>query len=146
MPAFATAQEAKEFLIGRIVEEAQREGVPLSEVERKMLFSYETGWTLPDIAAIKEAFDRDCDQAEYERKIAKLIRNARAYRSARDSSEAQAWSNAIRTLSSEDHYLLAMIGKAIVSAQPRGDLLGLLVTALAIVIVVLGILLFLSGR
>ena len=43
------AQRAKEFLISQIVEEAQRENVPLSEVERKMLYFTETEETLPDI-------------------------------------------------------------------------------------------------
>jgi len=50
MTRFTSAREAKEFLVAKIAEEAQREGVPLSEVERKMLCFSETGWTLPDIA------------------------------------------------------------------------------------------------
>jgi hypothetical protein len=37
MNAFQSGREAKEFLISRIVAEAQRENVLLSEVERKML-------------------------------------------------------------------------------------------------------------
>jgi hypothetical protein len=49
MKAFHSGREAKEFLISRIVEEAQRENIPLSEIERKMLYFTESGWTLPDI-------------------------------------------------------------------------------------------------
>ena len=67
---FANAREAKEFLVTRIVAEAQRESVSLSEVERKMLYFSETGWTLPDIMVVSDAFDRDYDQAKYEEKIA----------------------------------------------------------------------------
>jgi hypothetical protein len=37
MRAFHSGREAKEFLISKIVAEAQSENVPLSEVERKML-------------------------------------------------------------------------------------------------------------
>jgi hypothetical protein len=66
---------AKEFLVGRIAAEAAREGAPLSEVERKMLYFSETGWTLPDMMQVNEEFDRNYDQNEYEQKIAGLIRN-----------------------------------------------------------------------
>jgi hypothetical protein len=50
---FHSAREAKEFLISRIVEEARRENIPLSEVERKMLYFSETDWTLPDIMQVQ---------------------------------------------------------------------------------------------
>jgi hypothetical protein len=73
VPTFASAREAKEFLVEKIVDEAEREGVPLSEVERKMLYFSETGWTLPDIWEVNAAFDRDYDAAAYEDKIAGLI-------------------------------------------------------------------------
>ncbi len=55
---FDTARDAKEFLVSRIVTEAQREGIPLSEVEREMLYFSETASTLPDIAEVNAAFDR----------------------------------------------------------------------------------------
>ncbi len=76
MKAFHSGQEAKEFLIAKIVAEAQRDNIPLSEVERKMLYFTETGWTLPDIMKVSEDFDRDYDQDEYEQKIAKLVARA----------------------------------------------------------------------
>ena len=76
MKAFHSGREAKEFLVSQIVEEAQRENIPLSEVERKMLYFTESGWTLPDIMKVSEDFDRENDQAEYERKIAKLVTKA----------------------------------------------------------------------
>lgn len=43
MMAFHNAREAKEFLISKIVAEAQLEGIPLSEIERKMLYFSESG-------------------------------------------------------------------------------------------------------
>ncbi len=72
MQAFHSGREAKEFLISRILAEAQREEVPLSEVERKMLYFTESGWTLPDMAAVSEEFDSEYDQSKYEKKIASL--------------------------------------------------------------------------
>lgn len=76
MKAFHSGREAKEFLISQIVEEAQRENIPLSEIERKMLYFTESGWTLPDIMKVNEDFDREYDQDDYEYKIAKLITKA----------------------------------------------------------------------
>src|SRR5690349_23643303 len=69
MTAVGDAREAKEFLISKIVAEAQREKAPLSEIERKMLYFTESGWTLPDIMQVSEQFDREYDQDEYEKKI-----------------------------------------------------------------------------
>ena len=77
MSRFADAHEAKEFLVARIVGEAQRERVPLSEVERKMLYFSETDWTMPDIAQVGDQFEREYNREEYEKKITRLIRNAR---------------------------------------------------------------------
>src|SRR5579863_8531432 len=84
MNPFHSGREAKEFLVSRIVAEAQRENVPLSEIERKMLYFTESGWTLPDIASVGEEFDREYDQDQYEKKIARLIR--KAYKHARRES------------------------------------------------------------
>ena len=74
MARFETERAAKEYLIERIVAEAKRGGVPLTEVERKMLYFTESGWTLPNILEVNAAFERDYDDDEYERKIAELAR------------------------------------------------------------------------
>ncbi len=69
MKEFHSGREAKEFLISRIVLEAQRENIPLSEVERKMLYFTESGWTLPDMTAVSEDFDRDYSRKNMKRKL-----------------------------------------------------------------------------
>jgi hypothetical protein len=134
MQTFASAWDAKEFLAGKIVTEAQREGVSLSEVERKMLYFSETAWTLPDIAEVHEAFNREYDQAEYEKKITQLLRNFRAHARTHDRDAFDACTEAVRRLGQEDHYLLVMTGAAGLSGRPRGDFLKLLAIALAIVL------------
>ena len=55
------AQEAKEYLIAQIVEEAQRENVELSELERKMLYFTESQETLPDILEVNDQFEQEYD-------------------------------------------------------------------------------------
>ena len=143
MQAFNSAREAKEFLISRIIEEAQRENVPLSEVERKMLYFSESGWTLPDMTTVYEDFDREYDQNKYEKKIAKLIRKAAKRDRKESSDEYDVWWAAVRVLRREDHYILVMIG--IAGLRPAGDQLRLFGTALFIVTCLL-LVIFLSAK
>ena len=132
MRAFHSGREAKEFLISRIVAEAQRENVPLSEVERKMLYFTESGWTLPDMTTVSEEFDREYDQNKYEKKIARLISKADGHTRKESHEEYDSWWAAIRFLRKEDHYILVMI--RIAGLRPAGDQLKLFGTALAVVI------------
>ena len=141
MTAFHSAREAKEFLISQIVEEAQRENISLSEVERKMLYFTESGWTLPDIMNVNEDFDREYDQDEYEHKIAKLVTKADKRIRKGVHGDYDKWWAAIRFLEREDHYILVMIRLA--GLRPRGDQLRLLTTGLGIVTLIL-IAIFLS--
>jgi hypothetical protein len=129
--AFHSGREAKEFLISEIVAEAQRENVPLSEVERKMLYFTESGWTLPDIMQVNEDFDREYDQGKYEHKIAKLVKKADKRIRSGSRDDYDRWWAAIRSLQKEDHYLSVMIRLA--GLRPRGDQFRLFVTALGIV-------------
>lgn len=135
MKAFHSGREAKEFLVSNIVAEAQREDIPLSEVERKMLYFTESGWNLPDIMQVNEDFDRDYDQHEYERKIANLVRNVDRKIKKDSPKEYDKWWAAIRFLQREDHYISVMIRLA--GLRPREDQLRLFVTALGIVALIL---------
>jgi hypothetical protein len=133
---FATARDAKEFLVARIVSEAAREGVPLSETERKMLYFSETAWTLPDMMEVNDAFDREYDQAEYEEKIGALARNFRDWAMETEPSELEAWDEAVRALSAEDHYLLVLLNAKKRSKDSRlVDRLKLIGLAFLIVVV-----------
>ncbi len=109
------AQQAKDFLISQIVEEAERENVPLSEVERKMLYFTETEETLPDIYEVNAQFESEYDDSEYEKKIAGLLRNA-FRRNRKESVEGERrWKQAIADLRKEDHYLLVMVDQSLES-------------------------------
>jgi hypothetical protein len=109
---FATVRDAKEFLVSKIVKEAQREGVPLSEIERKMLYFSETAWTLPDIADVNDAFERDYEQAKYEEKIGTLVHGFCADSRKNNRDDFNAWTEAVHTIHREDHYLLVLISAA----------------------------------
>jgi predicted dithiol-disulfide oxidoreductase (DUF899 family) len=74
-----------------------------------MLYFSESGWTLPDIDEVSEAFDRDYDQTLYEQKIANLAGNFRAKARKDNRDEFETWNEALRVLRHEDHYLLVLI-------------------------------------
>jgi len=114
----ARAQRAKEFLISQIVEQAQRDNVPLSEVERKMLYFTESEETLPDMLEVNEQFEKEYNTAKYEKKIAGLLRNA-FRRNREESTESESrWNKAVADLRKGDHYLLVMLDQ---SLQPESD-------------------------
>jgi hypothetical protein len=149
---FHSQKQAKEYLIGRIVAEAGREGIVLSEVERKMLYFSETDWTLPGILDVNAEFERDYDNEEYEEKIDALVRDLQASATA---EEHETWNDAVQKLGEGDHYLLFLIdgtgasggipdklGPWLPSAKapktrPRGDLPRLILIAILACLVAL---------
>jgi len=134
-------REAKVFLASRIAEEADREGIPLTEIERKMLYFSETGWTLPDMVGVKAAFDRDYDRGLFESRMKRLVRRARSRLMGGDKAEYERWQVAIEELRGQDHYVLTLIA----AAPPTGEVTRLVITALVIIGVIL-VALFLVSR
>lgn len=107
MSATISERDAKEFLVSQIVGEAERQGHPLSDLERKMLYFSESGWTIPDALDVSAAFDREYDTDQYEQKIASLVQAARM----RATGETAArWTSAIDKLAEGDHYISIMLG------------------------------------
>lgn len=142
MPSLADSREAKQYLERRITEQAKRDGVPLSETERKMLYFSEMYWTLPGMMEVSAEFDREYDQDEYERKIAAIVGNI--YRElAQDEAADRDWENAITILSKEDHYILVLIGLADAknpnAPRPPGGFARLVLTALVVVAILLAV-------
>jgi hypothetical protein len=116
MSATITERDAKEFLVSQIAGEAERQGQPLSDLERKMLYFSESGWTIPDALEVSDAFDREYDSDEYEKKIASLVQTARK----RATGETAArWTSAIDKLAEGDHYISIMLGDVRPREQAR---------------------------
>jgi hypothetical protein len=107
--SFASSMEAKEYLASRIVGEAKRRHVGLSELERKMLFFSEGYPTLPDMMEVNEEFEAQYNNEKYEKKIRKLSRKAFEHDREESPESIQLWREAIQVLKKEDHYLLAML-------------------------------------
>jgi len=131
------AQQAKEFVIAQVVEQAKRENVPLSEIERRMLYFTESYDPPPDIVETNDEFERDYDSADYEKKIADLLRNARERNKKESPEAATRWKQAVKDLSREDHYLLVMLDQSATSSGGFEDLYW--VFGIALIVIVLGL-------
>jgi hypothetical protein len=119
MHRFSNDREALDFIASQIADQAQRDAVPLSEVERKMLYFSETASTLPDILEVSDEFDRDYDQGAYEKKISQLIKKAVSSARKQQDQRFKEWAEAIRLLSKEDRFLLVMVRQARLGAAFR---------------------------
>lgn len=70
------SQAAKQFLLDRLLEQSQRDGVELSDIEKRMfLFSESSGET--DWEA-NQRFEAEYNDTQYEAKIAKFLRHSYA--------------------------------------------------------------------
>jgi hypothetical protein len=101
-------REAKDFLVQQTAEQAQLEGVPLSELEKRMMYFTESGYVPEDTIALNEEFEAKYDTQEYEQKLAKLLEHAYKRVSEESSAKRKIWDDAIDSLRAGDHYLLVL--------------------------------------
>jgi len=138
--------EAKDFLVKQTAEQAALENVPLSDLEKRMMyFTAETDECPEDPIALNDAFEAEYDTNEYEAKISKLLRHAHKRIRKGNPEAGRKWKEAIQELSKGDHYILFLRGEGLGLAsgkpaqRPPYDSLKLLGTA---ILVVAGMLLF----
>ena len=113
------AAAAKQFLISKVVQQVEIDHVPLTEIERKMLYFTELHPSLPDIYEVNAEFDRNYNSDTYEAKIANLLRTARACDSQQSPDGELEWRDALGALKNEDHYILVMTAQAFGSGGNR---------------------------
>jgi hypothetical protein len=112
-------REAKDFLVAQTAEQAAFEGVPLSDLEKRMMYFTETGECPEDPIALNDAFEAQYDTTAYEKKISLLM--ARVYRRIKRESPEKlcVWNDAFRVLSKGDHYILLFWRQNPFSRSPR---------------------------
>lgn len=111
------ASTAKTFLVNRVIEQAMKDGIPLSEVEKGMLTFSEVGAT-PAEMSVADTFSEKYDSDKFEAKIAKLI--SRAYRRDKRFGSLELWRRSLAALSQDDCYLLVMVEHAGIKIPGRG--------------------------
>lgn len=106
--------KAKRFLVNRIVDQAKRENVPLSEVETHMLgFSPATAGPMERQA---DVFECGYDKETYEDRISRLFRDV--YEMDKSLGRAEIWEQSMDALAHEDMYLAAIIRKTGLRQEP----------------------------
>ena len=82
--------KAKRFLVNRIVDQAKRANVPLTEVEACMLAFAPASASPAEYEAAAD-FERDFDKQKYEAKIAQLFRDV--YAADKSLARAEIWNS-----------------------------------------------------
>ena len=121
--------DAKKFLASKIVSEANLQGMPLSDGERRLLlFSEqdpESPTNIPD--ELLEGIDY-----EYEKKITCLLKAA--YQRDRDiPQELEQYQDAMQKLKGSDHYILVMAEPALSQRHEARDIVIYIAIGLAVV-------------
>jgi len=104
-------REAKDFLVAQTAEQAALECVPLSDLEKRMMYFTEGAGATEDPATLNEEFEAQYDTAMYEKKISHLMHHAYARVRKEGGTALQTWDDAIRRVKRGDHYLLVMWGQ-----------------------------------
>jgi hypothetical protein len=102
------SREAKDFLVQQATDQAQRDGVSLCELEKRMMYFTEGEDAVENPAELNEEFEARYKTPEYETKIARLLGRAYKRLKKEDPDAAQTWDAAIKELKEGDHYLLVM--------------------------------------
>jgi hypothetical protein len=116
---FDTQSAAKRFVVAKVVEQAEREGVALSAAERHMLSWSESDPDFGPDATLAEAQEREVPAAVFETKVAELIRRAYDHDLAADRDLRSLYRAARNKLSEGDHYILVMMDQALGSRLKR---------------------------
>jgi hypothetical protein len=113
MRTFATETESRQFFVDKIVQQAQRESISLSDDERRMLLWSESA---PDSVADPELAERlaaTISDADYEARIVGLLKRSFKADAAADPGAKDVWAAALSVLRRGDHYILVMIDAAV---------------------------------
>jgi len=108
-----TQSEARRFFIDKVTERAHVERLALSDDERQMLSWSETEPDSIADPALAERLASQISDADYEAKIAALLRRSFDADVAADTEAKDAWRQAWSVLKQGDHYILIMIQQAV---------------------------------
>jgi len=92
-------KQAKDFLAQQVAEQASRENIPLSDIEKEMMYFTESDATsCANPVDLNDRFESKYDTAEYESKTSRLLHHAYDRLKAEDPTGKRNWDEAIRTL------------------------------------------------
>jgi hypothetical protein len=104
------SKQAKDFLVQQVAEQAALEKVPLTDLEKRMMYFTET-----DPASCENPLDLDAefeeqyDTGEYELKISRLFQNTHKRLKHEEPEKLRNWNEALQALRKGDHYILVLL-------------------------------------
>jgi hypothetical protein len=103
-------KQAKDFLVQQAAEQAALENIPLSDLEKRMMYFTETDPASCDSPIdLNGEFEEQYDTEEYEVKISRLLHHAYKRLKHEDAENLRNLNEAIRTLRKGDHYILVLL-------------------------------------
>jgi len=105
--------EAKEFFIQKILDQARKENINLSDVEKQMLSWRDTDPNFYENRELNERFENEISKGEYEKKIARLIRSGYDDDLGATNVARETYEQAYKAIKSKDYYIFIMVDKAI---------------------------------
>jgi hypothetical protein len=109
-------KQAKDFLLEQTAEQAALEGVPLADIEKRMMYFTESDPASCDNPIeLNDEFEAQHETKEYEAKISRLLHHAYRRLKQENPERARNWDQAIQTLRKGDHYILVMLDQSVES-------------------------------
>lgn len=114
-------KEAKDFLVGQAAQQAVLDHIPLSDLEKRMMYFTESDpASCEDPIGLNNEFEAEYDTSQYEAKISKLLRRAHKRLKTDNPGERLQWEEAVSTLEEGDHYVLLFLGRTATNDRTSG--------------------------
>jgi hypothetical protein len=127
------SEQAKDLLVEQTVEQSALDGVPLADVEKRMMYFTESDpASCENPIELNDEFEAEHETKEYETKISQLLHHAHSRLKKESPDRVQEWDQAIRTLRKGDHYILVLWDIKHQSERPARDSFKLLGAGLLI--------------
>lgn len=120
--AHMNTTQAKDFLVGQAGQQAVLDHIPLSDLEKRMMYFTESDpASCDDPIGLHNEFEAEYDSSQYEAKMRRLLHHAYRRLKADNPGERLQWEEAVSTLEKGDHYVLMFLGKTTsTNGQPSG--------------------------
>lgn len=105
--------EAKEFFIQKVLDQARKQNIILSDVEKQMLSWRDTDPNFYENHELNQRFENETSKSEYEKKIARLIRSGYDDDLWENNVARKTYGQAYKAIKSKDYYITIMVDKAI---------------------------------
>jgi hypothetical protein len=133
-PHVTQVSEAKDFLVRQTAIQPGLDGVPLSDLEKRMMYVTEGPDAAEDPVALNDEFESEYDTPTFEAKVSKLLHRAYVRVKEENPETARTWNESIRILRKGDHYILVLWNKP-PQERPPHDSLKLFATAFLVIVV-----------